>query len=344
MHEVVHPIELMTHTIANIRAGVRGSRLLGSWSNELESLRIGINGLAKSLDNNQIEMQQSIDQATSDLRDTLEQIEIKNIELDSAKREAQNAAQSKSEFLANMSHELHTPLNGIIGFARQLLKTKMSGTQLEYTQTVEKSAQNLLNIINNILDFSKLDAGKLQLVAYPFSMREILNESVKLLAPMAYEKKLELILNIAPDVPEHLIGDALRLQQVMTNLVGNAIKFTEHGEIKIDVTAKNCSGPKNIILSFHIADTGIGMDDQKQKNLFKSFVQGEFSTTKRYEGTGLGLVITERLSNKWVEKYRFIRYWIKVLVFTLILNLLRLVGPLSNGYLLRHPRVKNHRV
>lgn len=295
MREVINPIGLMTHTIANIRAGVRGSRIAGSWSHELETLRVGINALATSLDNNQTEMQKSIDQATYDLRETLEQIEIKNIELDCAKREAQDAAQSKSEFLANMSHELRTPLNGIIGFSRQLLKTKLSATQVDYTQTVEKSAQNLLNIINNILDFSKLDAGKLQLAAYPFSLREILNESIKLLAPAAYEKKLELILNIPADVPEHLIGDALRVQQIMTNLVGNAIKFTEKGEIKIDVITKKSAQTKNIVLNFHISDTGIGMDYQKQKNLFKSFVQGEFSAKKRYEGTGLGLVITERL-------------------------------------------------
>ena len=154
-------------------------------------LKNGINAMAKALSEYHEEMQQNIDQATSDLRETLEQIEIQNVELDMAKR-AQEAARVKSEFLANMSHELRTPLNGVIGFTRQLLKTSLTPSQTDYMQTIEKSARNLLGIINDILDFSKLEAGKLQLEHIPFSLRDTLNETMHLLGPSAHDKQLEL--------------------------------------------------------------------------------------------------------------------------------------------------------
>ena len=187
-------------------------------------LKNGINAMAKALSEYHEEMQQNIDQATSDLRETLEQIEIQNVELDMAKKRAQEAARVKSEFLANMSHELRTLLNGVIGFTRQLLKTSLTPSQTDYMQTIEKSARNLLGIINDILDFSKLEAGKLQLEHIPFSLRDTLNETMHLLGPSAHDKQLELSLQVDAAVPDYLTGDPMRLQQVLTNLTGNAIQ------------------------------------------------------------------------------------------------------------------------
>ncbi|NMS18606.1 two-component sensor histidine kinase BarA, partial [Vibrio parahaemolyticus] len=147
--------------------------------------------------------------------------------LDIAKKRAQEAARVKSEFLANMSHELRTPLNGVIGFTRQMLKTQLSNSQTDYLQTIEKSANNLLNIINDILDFSKLEAGKLALENIPFDFRESLEEVINLQATSAHEKGLEITLKVDPKIPPGLVGDPLRIQQILTNLVGNSIKFTE---------------------------------------------------------------------------------------------------------------------
>ncbi len=172
--------------VDRIRRGHLDIRIEGQLLGELDTLKNGINAMAISLSEYHIEMQQSIDQATSDLRETLEQLEIQNVELDIAKKRAQEAARVKSEFLANMSHELRTPLNGgVIGFTRQMLKTRLSTSQQDYLQTIEKSANNLLTIINDILDFSKLEAGKLLLENIPFDFTDSLDEVMKLLAPSA---------------------------------------------------------------------------------------------------------------------------------------------------------------
>ena len=175
---VTQPITDMVQAVHRIREGRLDTRVSGQLTGELDMLKNGINAMAKALSEYHEEMQQNIDQATSDLRETLEQIEIQNVELDMAKKRAQEAARVKSEFLANMSHELRTPLNGVIGFTRQLLKTSLTPSQTDYMQTIEKSARNLLGIINDILDFSKLEAGKLQLEHIPFSLRDTLNETM----------------------------------------------------------------------------------------------------------------------------------------------------------------------
>lgn len=292
---ITRPIYLMIHAVESIRNGRLATRLPGTWKNELEVLRVGINELVTSLEKFQNEMQQNIDQATLDLRETLEHIEIQNVELDLAKQKAQQAVHAKSAFLANMSHELRTPLNGVLGFTRQLLKIQKTHPQVEYLQAIEKSAQNLLNIISNILDFSKLEAGKLTLSSHPFSLREAIYSTIQVMGPLAYEKQLELIVDIDVTVPDHLIGDELRMQQIITNLVGNAIKFTERGEVVLYINTKRMPHPRDIVLHFCVLDTGIGIDLQKKKNLFEAFVQGDNTAEKRYQGTGLGLVITERL-------------------------------------------------
>ncbi|MDN3699079.1 two-component sensor histidine kinase BarA [Vibrio clamense] len=294
MHDVTRPITYMKNMVDRIRRGHLDVRIEGKMHGELDSLKNGINAMAVSLSEYHVEMQHSIDQATSDLRETLEQLEIQNVELDIAKKRAQEAARVKSEFLANMSHELRTPLNGVIGFTRQMLKTQLSNGQIDYLQTIERSANNLLNIINDILDFSKLEAGKLALENIPFEFQESLEQVVNLQATSAHEKGLELTLKVDPKIPAGVIGDPLRIQQILTNLVGNSIKFTERGNIDIGVELRS-QNEDAVELQFTVRDTGIGISERQQAQLFQAFSQADASISRRYGGTGLGLVITQKL-------------------------------------------------
>ncbi|TEW56954.1 two-component sensor histidine kinase BarA [Psychromonas sp. RZ22] len=295
---ITAPISEMASVVEKISLGRLNSRVEGEYTGEISLLQRGINEMAVAMSKHHEEMQDSIDLATSELRETLDQMEVQNIELDITRKEAQQAASVKSEFLANMSHELRTPLNGVIGFARQLLKTQMTNNQVDYLQTIERSAGNLLNIINDILDFSKLEAGKLDLEHIPFDIRECIDETMHLLAQSAHEKNIELSMIVGTDVPQELVGDSMRLQQILTNLIGNAIKFTEQGNIEVQIqriekedTHKN----NNIGLKFIISDTGIGISENQQKQLFEAFGQADSSITRQYGGTGLGLVITQKL-------------------------------------------------
>ncbi|WP_054177614.1 two-component sensor histidine kinase BarA [Trabulsiella odontotermitis] len=294
MRDVTGPIRNMVNTVDRIRRGQLDSRVEGFMLGELDMLKNGINSMAMSLAAYHEEMQHNVDQATSDLRETLEQMEIQNVELDLAKKRAQEAARIKSEFLANMSHELRTPLNGVIGFTRLTLKTDLTTTQRDHLNTIERSANNLLAIINDVLDFSKLEAGKLLLESIPFPLRSTLDEVVTLLAHSAHDKSLELTLNIKSDVPDNVIGDPLRLQQVITNLVGNAIKFTESGNIDVLVEKRAISNTK-VQIEVQIRDTGIGIPERDQSRLFQAFRQADASISRRHGGTGLGLVITQKL-------------------------------------------------
>ena len=332
MRDVTGPIRNMVNTVDRIRRGQLDSRVEGTMPGELSMLKNGINSMAMSLTAYHEEVQQNIDQATSDLRETLEQMEIQNVELDLAKKRAQEAARIKSEFLANMSHELRTPLNGVIGFTRQTLKTPLSPTQADYLQTIERSANNLLTIINDVLDFSKLEAGKLVLEHIPFSLHEMLDEVVILLAHTAHDKGLELTLNVHNNVPENVLGDPMRMQQVVTNLLGNAIKFTENGNIDINVELRSQNNLQ-VELEVQIHDTGIGISERQQSQLFQAFRQADASISRRHGGTGLGLVITQRLVKEmggdisfYSQINRGSTFWFHV---TLELNENRHVTPVS---------------
>lgn len=297
IRNVAKPVHSMVQAIERIREGKLESRVSGQLIGELNFLKNGINAMAQSLGNYQNEMQGSIDQATIDLRESLEQFEIQNVELSIAKKKAQEANKIKSEFLANMSHELRTPLNGVIGFTRQVLKTPLSDPQRDYLQTIDRSANNLLSIINEILDFSKLEAGKMVIESIPFSLREAVNDSLILLAPSAHKKNIELSINIDKSIPDSLLGDAMRIKQIMSNLVGNAIKFTQQGSVMIDVSHQHVS-PKKAEIKIMVVDTGIGMNKEQQQTIFKSFSQADQSVTRLYGGTGLGLVICQRLAHE----------------------------------------------
>ncbi|HAU2324062.1 TPA: response regulator [Legionella pneumophila] len=288
------PIARLRRSMKQILSNEFQTEIRVSSPGELGIIEKGCAHLQRQYLNTVRDLNHHIEIATADLQQSLELLEEKNIELSLEKKKTEEKSRQKSEFIANMSHEIRTPMNGVIGFTNVLLESKLDPLQLDYVKTIKSSAQDLLSIINDILDFSKIDAGKLNLDCIPLDIRGCIDEVLSLASPNAHKKGIDLIPITDINVPKMVLGDPLRIKQIISNLVTNAVKFTDHGYVLIRTKIEQ-ETDKDYTLLFAITDTGIGISPEDQTKLFTAFNQADTSITRRYGGSGLGLVICKKL-------------------------------------------------
>jgi two-component system sensor histidine kinase BarA len=291
--QISRPVKLLTETVKNIAAGDYDSHIHQDAPGELAILESCVNSMADELHLAQTGMESRINEFTRELQETLEELEIRNAELDITRSNAMQASKAKSEFLANMSHEIRTPLSGILGFTELLINTSLDAHQKDYAITIHKSANSLLTIIDDILDLSKIESGKLDIALTKCNIIDIVEDVIDLLAPTAYEKNIELFYHLGSDVPHIIESDPVRIRQVLLNLIGNAVKFTLSGYVFLNIESALNNDKTEI--KFTVSDTGIGMDQDSKQKLFTAFTQADTSITRRFGGTGLGLVISRKL-------------------------------------------------
>lgn len=287
-------LQALKAALAGLDSHDWSARIPTSDNSDWQSLTSVINELAHRTQQQLHELRNQIEHSHQNLQSTLESLELSNIELDAARGEALSASQAKSAFLANTSHEVRTPLTGILGFCRVLQQSESNPRKLEYLNTIEHSAQHLLGILNDILDLSKIEAGKFSLDNKTFELRPPMEESVSLFAHQAAEKNIELIIDADENLPRWVVGDPLRLKQIVTNLVSNAVKFTDSGQILVTLDSTP-QGDSDTNLTVRVSDTGVGIEHAQQGQLFESFSRLDGAESRA--GTGLGLAIVKKLAD-----------------------------------------------
>lgn len=291
---ITQPIQAITETIERLRREELNARVSIDSKGELGELQSGINNLAKRVQDTRLRLEDQVSDATRSLRATMSDLERKNTDLDTAKQRAEKANQAKDQFLARMSHELRTPLTSVIGFSQLLQKTPLDNQQQEYSSIVQRTSSLLLHLIDDILDFSKLQSEAIRIENIAFDLEECLSDVLEMQTPLAAAKDINLYYVPAPNLPATVYGDPTRIRQIVTNLIGNAVKFTETGSVSLYVKCHQTESHTD--LHIKVKDTGIGISSSQMMQLFQPFSQADTTISRRFGGSGLGLVICRHLA------------------------------------------------